>query len=119
MSVALEIAHLWSAAQLLSAGAGDPRVRTVWRLRDRHVKDAGRCIQHMQKALNEMNVQLHTAISDLSGLTGQAIIRAILSGQRDPRKLAALRHCRIQPPNDADPDIPIYQQAKTEYAKLR
>ena len=71
-------------------------VRTVWRLRDQHVKDAGRCIQHMQKALIEMNVQLHIAISDLSGVTGQAIIRAILSGQRDPRALAALRHCCIQ-----------------------
>ena len=71
-------------------------VRTVWRLRDQHVKDAGRCIQHMQKALIEMNVQLHIAISDLSGVTGQAIIRALLSGQRDPRKLAALRDRRIQ-----------------------
>lgn len=71
-------------------------VRTVWRLRDQHIKDAGRCIQHMQKALIAMNVQLHNAISDLSGQTGQAIIRAILSGQRDPRKLAALRHWRIQ-----------------------
>ena len=71
-------------------------VRTVWRLRDQHVKDAGRCIQHMQKALIEMNVQLHIAISDLSGVTGQAIIRALLSGQRDPRKLAALRDRSIQ-----------------------
>jgi hypothetical protein len=50
----------------------------------------------MQKALIEMNVQLHIAISDLSGVTGQAIIRALLSGQRDPRKLAALRDRRIQ-----------------------
>ena len=72
------------------------RVRTLWRLRDQHIKDAGRCIQHMQKALIEMNVQLHIAISDLSGVTRQAIIRALLSGQRDPRKLAALRHWRIQ-----------------------
>jgi len=47
-------------------------VRTVWRLRDQHIKDAGRCIQHMQKALIAMNVQLHNAISDLSGQTGQA-----------------------------------------------
>ena len=39
-------------------------VRTIWRLRDQHVKDAGRCIQHMQKTLIEMNVQLHIAISD-------------------------------------------------------
>jgi hypothetical protein len=60
-------------------------LRTVWRLRDQHVKDAGRCIQHMQKALIEMNVQLHIAISDLSGVTGQAIIRALLSGLRDRR----------------------------------
>ncbi len=71
-------------------------VRTVWRLRDQHVKDAGRCLQHMQKALIEMNVQLHIAISDISGVTGQAIIRAILSGQRDARALAALRDPRIQ-----------------------
>ena len=72
------------------------QVRTVWRLRDQNVKDAGREIQHMQKALIEMNVQLHNAISDLSGLTGQAIIRAILAGERDPHALAALRDCRIQ-----------------------
>ena len=43
-----------------------------------------------------MNVQLHLAIRDLRGVSGQAIIRALLSGQRDPRKLAALRHWRIQ-----------------------
>jgi transposase len=71
-------------------------VRTVWRMRNQHIKDAGRCIQHMQKALITMNVQLHNAISDLSGQTGQAIIRALLSGRRDPRELAALRHWRIQ-----------------------
>lgn len=57
------------------------RVRTVWRLRDQHVKEAGRAGQHMQKALTEMNVQLHNTISDLSGVTGQAIVRAILDGE--------------------------------------
>ena len=67
-------------------------VRTVWRSRDQHVKDAGRCVQQMQKALIEMNVQLHIALSDISGVSGQAIIRALLAGQRDPRALAALRH---------------------------
>jgi transposase len=72
------------------------RVRTLWRLRDQHVKEAGRSVQHMQRALTEMNVQLHNTISDLSGATGQAIIRAILSGQRDPLQLAALRDARIQ-----------------------
>jgi transposase len=72
------------------------RVRTMWRLRDQHVKEAGRCVQHMQRALTEMNVQLHNAISDLSGVTGLAIVRAILSGERDAVQLAALRDRRIQ-----------------------
>jgi transposase len=71
-------------------------VRTVWRLRDRHVKEAGRCVQQMQKALTMMNVQLANAISDLSGVTGQAIVRAILGGERDPHKLAQLRDRRIR-----------------------
>jgi len=66
-------------------------IRAIWRLRDRHVQDAGRSIQHMQKALTSMNVQLANAISDISGVSGQAIIRAILAGERDPWKLAALR----------------------------
>jgi transposase len=72
------------------------RLRTAWRLRDRHVKEAGRCVQHMQRALTEMNVQLHNTISDLGGVTGQAIVRALLAGERDPVRLAALRDRRIQ-----------------------
>jgi transposase len=71
-------------------------VRTIWRLRDRHVREAGRAIQHMQKALTTMNVQLANTISDVSGVTGQAIIRAILRGERDPYKLADLKDYRIQ-----------------------
>jgi transposase len=71
-------------------------MRTMWRLRSRHVQDAGREIQHMQKALTTMNVQLANVISDVSGFTGQAIIRAIVKGERDPYKLAELRDYRIQ-----------------------
>jgi transposase len=71
-------------------------VRSVWRLRDRHVKEVGRAIQHMQKSLTTMNVQLANAISDISGVTGQAIIRAIVTGERDPRKLAKFRNYRIK-----------------------
>jgi transposase len=70
------------------------RVRTVWRLRDQHVKDSSRCIQHMQKCLIAMNMQLHNALSDIAGATGQAIIRALLAGERDPKTLAALRDRR-------------------------
>jgi transposase len=72
------------------------QLRTVWRLRDQHVKEAGRAVQHMQRALTEMNVQLHNVISDLAGVTGQAMVRAILKGERDPRTLAGLRDRRIQ-----------------------
>lgn len=71
-------------------------IRTIWRLRDRLVKDAGRSIQQMQKVLTAMNVQLANTISDLSGVTGMAILRAILAGQRDPWQLAQLRDGRIQ-----------------------
>ncbi|MGD1095892.1 MAG: IS110 family transposase [Bryobacteraceae bacterium] len=71
-------------------------LRSLWRLRDRHVKDAGRAVLHMQKTMTVMNVQLSNAISDISGATGQAIIRAILAGERDPWKLAKLRDRRIR-----------------------
>jgi transposase len=48
-------------------------------------------IQHMQKALAQMNVQLTQAVKDITGVTGLAIIRAIVAGERDPKQLAALR----------------------------
>jgi uncharacterized protein (DUF362 family) len=52
-------------------------------------------IQHMQKALDQMNLQLHHVISDITGTTGLAIIDAILAGEQNPEKLAALRDGRI------------------------
>ena len=70
-------------------------VRTIWRQRDRLVQESGRAVQHMQKALTTMNVQLANAISDISGSTGQAIVRAIVAGKRDPWELAELRDRRI------------------------
>jgi transposase len=68
----------------------------MWRLRDRHVKEASEAVQHMQKALTKMNVQLANVLSDISGVSGQAIIAAILKGERDPYKLADLKHERVQ-----------------------
>ena len=70
-------------------------LRTYWRLRAEHVTGMATCIQRMQKALTQMNMQLANVISDLSGKTGQAIIRAILNGERDPKKLAELSDRRI------------------------
>lgn len=71
-------------------------MRTLWRQRQQHIGDASRCIQHMQKALTQMNLQLANVISDLSGWTGQAIIGAILGGERNPRELAKLRDPRVK-----------------------
>jgi transposase len=71
-------------------------MRTYWRQRQQHIADAARCIQHMQKALTQMNVQLANAISDSSGTTGQAIVSAIVDGERDPGKLARLRDPRVK-----------------------
>jgi transposase len=70
-------------------------LRAYWRQRGEHVAAAGACIQRMQKVLTEMNVQLANVISDISGLTGMAIIQAILNGERDRYKLADLADPRI------------------------
>ena len=71
-------------------------LRTYWRQRAEHVEGAATCILRMQKALTQMNLQLANVISDLSGVTGQKIVRAIVAGERDPRKLAELLDARIQ-----------------------
>ena len=71
-------------------------VRSILRHRDSLVQMASVHIQHMQKALDQMNLQLHHVISDITGLTGIAIIDAILQGERDPLKLAGLRDGRIK-----------------------
>jgi transposase len=71
-------------------------LRTCWRERAEYVQQAGGCIQRMQKALTEMNVQLATVLSDLSGMTGMAILRAIVAGERDGHKLAQLRDPHVK-----------------------
>jgi transposase len=71
-------------------------MRTYWRQRNDLVRAAASHIQRMQKALTQMNIQLANVLSDISGATGQAIIKAILAGERDPHKLAALRDYRVK-----------------------
>ena len=75
-------------------------VRTYWRQRGDHVHAISTCIQRMQKVLTQMNIQLANVISDLSGWTGQRIVRAILAGERDPQTLAALSHPGIHATQD-------------------
>lgn len=71
-------------------------LRGYMRQRNNLVKGAGVHVQRMQKALTQMNVQLHKVISDITGETGIRIIEAIISGERDPLKLAKLRNGRIK-----------------------
>ena len=71
-------------------------LRTCWRERAEYVQQAGTCIQRMQKALTEMNVQLSNVLSDLSGVTGMCILRAIVAGERDGRRLAEFRDARVK-----------------------
>jgi len=71
-------------------------VRSLMRHRSGLVEMTSQHIQHMHKALTQMNLQIHHAISDITGLTGLAIVDAILKGQRDPVELAKLRDPHIR-----------------------
>ncbi len=69
-------------------------LRAYLRQRERLLDYAASHIQHMQKALMQMNVQLHHIVSDITGATGMRIIRDIVAGERDPAALAAHRDRR-------------------------
>jgi transposase len=71
-------------------------VRALTRHRSELVQMASQHIQHMHKALTQMNLQLHHVISDLTGFTGLAIVDAILAGERNAAVLAQLRDSRIK-----------------------
>jgi transposase len=75
-------------------------LRHYLRQRAERVGNAARHIQHMQKALEQMNLKLSLVLNDITGLTGRKILTAILAGERDPLRLAQLRnkHCH----NSAD-----------------
>ncbi len=85
----------------LLAGAFRPNdavcmLRALWRQRVMLLGDQGRAVQHMQKALTQMNIQLANVISDIAGETGQKIVRAIVAGERDGEVLAGLKNSRIK-----------------------
>ena len=69
-------------------------LRAYLRQRERLLDYAAAHIQHMQKALTQMNLQLHHVVSDITGATGMRIIRAIVAGERDPATLASYRDVR-------------------------
>lgn len=72
------------------------QVRSLLRHRDGLVEMAAEHVQHMQKALSQMNLQLHHVLSDLTGQSGMAILDAILAGERNPQVLAELRDGRVK-----------------------
>jgi transposase len=72
------------------------RLQDYVRLRDDHVAMAASHVQHMQKALERMNVKFHDVISDLTGVSGMKVMRAILDGERDPAKLLELCDAQIK-----------------------
>jgi len=71
-------------------------LRAYWRQRQELVSLCATATQHMHKALELMNLQLHKALSDITGVTGMKILRAIVAGQRDPRTFLSMIHPNCQ-----------------------
>jgi transposase len=93
------IQRLHSLGLLTAAFRPEEPIR-VWRSYQRHraslIEDAGRHLQRIEKALEQMNVKLPEVVSDITGVTGMGIIRAIMQGERDPQALAKLRDHRCK-----------------------
>lgn len=71
-------------------------LRSITRQRAMLLKSQARHVQHMQKALTQMNIQLANVLADVAGVTGQKIVRAIVAGERDTHTLAAYRDARVK-----------------------
>jgi transposase len=71
-------------------------LRSLWRQRAMLLRSQGRHVQHMQKALTQMNIQLTNVLSDIVGESGQKILRAILAGERDAQVLGKLKNVRVR-----------------------
>ena len=88
---------------LLRAGFVPPadirRLQDYLRLRADHVASAATSVQHMQKALERMNIKLHDVISSLAGMSGLAVVRAVVAGERSPQALLALCDQQIRRAN--------------------
>ncbi len=71
-------------------------LRSLWRQRAMLLRSQGRHVQHMQKALTQMNIQLTNVLSDIVGESGQKILRAILAGERDAQVLGKMKNVRVR-----------------------
>ena len=75
-------------------------IRSLWRHRASLIQMAAEHVLHMQKALDQMNLQIHRVLNDITGLSGLKIVDAILAGERDPVTLARLCHSRVKSSED-------------------
>src|SRR5262245_59032190 len=84
------------AESLVSARTAVCEIRSLMRHRESLVEMSCVHVQHMHKSLDQMNLQIHHVISDITGITGLAIVDAIVTGNTDPKELAKLRDHRIK-----------------------
>jgi transposase len=75
-------------------------IRSHWRHRENLIQMGAQHVRHMQKALDQMNLQIHHVLSDITGVSGQRILNAILEGDRDPVRLAQLCHGGVKSSQD-------------------
>jgi transposase len=75
-------------------------IRSLWRHRGSLIEMAAEHVMHIQKALDQMNLQVHRVLNDITGLSGLRILDAILNGERDPLTLARLCHSRVKSSED-------------------
>jgi transposase len=75
-------------------------IRSLWRHRGSLIEMAAEHVMHIQKALDQMNLQIHRVLNDITGLSGLRILDAILAGKRDPVELAQLCHSRVKSSQD-------------------
>jgi transposase len=90
-------------------------LRSYTRLRDDHIRAAATQVQLMQKALDLLNVKLHTVISQIHGVSGLAVVRAILAGVRKPAKLAELCDPQILKKKRAEVERSLHGRWKDEH----
>jgi transposase len=75
-------------------------IRSLWRHRSSRIQMAAEHVLHMQKALDQMNLQIHRVLNDITGVSGLKILEAILAGERDPLTLARLCHGGVKNSED-------------------
>jgi len=90
------------------------RLRTLMRQRETLTRECAAATQRMHKAMQQMGVHLHLAVSDVTGVTGLAIIDAILAGERDPQELVKLRDPRVRKSTKAQMEAALQGQWRSE-----